>query len=47
MNQTEEVETHGRRKPRDHHAREYQAVLVGLVVRRQVVQIEYSDLKNG
>lgn len=47
MYQAEEVQTHGRGEPADHHAGEYETVLVCLVVWRQVVQVQETDLEHG
>lgn len=47
MHQAEEVEAHGRRQSTDHHAGEDEAVLVGLMMRSQVVEVQETDLQHG
>lgn len=47
VDEAEEVEAHGRREAAQEHPGEDEAVLVRLVVRRQVVQVEHADLEHG
>ena len=46
MNETEEIETHGRSQATQQHSGEDQAVLIRLMVRSQVVQIQNADLQH-
>lgn len=47
MYQTEEVEAHGRGEATDHHPGEYETVLIGLMMRSQVVKVQQTDLQHG
>ena len=47
MNETEEIETHGRSQAAQQHSGEDQAVLIRLMVRGQVVQIQDADLQHS
>lgn len=45
MNQAQEVQTHGWGQSTQHHASKHEAELVRLVMRGDIVQVEYSDLE--
>ena len=47
VDEGEEVEAHGRGEAAEHHAGEDEGVLVRLVVGGEVVEVEYSDGRQG
>lgn len=46
MNQPEKIQTHRRRQPTQHHPRENQTILIRLMMRRQVIQIQHPNLQH-
>lgn len=46
MHQSEEIKAHGWREAAHHHTGEYETVLVGLMMRSQVVQVQQTDLED-